>query len=121
MFGAGYPATRGNYPAGCDENAFLALFESGSPSSVAVDKQCNRCGPTGYYARISGFAAPLVGLITETCRQAASHQVRTNLVWNSPPHHTAPTYLVRIASPRPAHSQSDTDQQGFRWYTLISQ
>jgi hypothetical protein len=40
---------------------------------VAVDKQCNRCGPTGYYARISEFAPPLVGLVNETCRQAASH------------------------------------------------
>jgi hypothetical protein len=69
LFGNGYSLTRGGYPAGCDEDSFLALFDTESPTAVAVDKQCNRCGPTGYYARISEFAAPFIGQISEMCRQ----------------------------------------------------
>ena len=70
LFGTRYPSTRGGYPTGCDDQAFLAMFEASSPPAhLVVDKQCNRCGTTGYFARISEFAAPLVGLITETCRQ----------------------------------------------------
>ncbi len=69
LFETGYPETRGGYPAGCDEKSFMALLESSSPNAVAVDKQCNRCGPMGYYERISEFAAPLVGRISESCRQ----------------------------------------------------
>ena len=82
LFGAGYHLTRGGYPAGCDEGAFLALFDSAPPTAAAVDKQCNRCGPTGYYARMSEFAAPLVGRIAETCRRGRLHarqQLRASL------------------------------------------
>ena len=82
LFGAGYPSTRGGYPAGCDEEAVLALFGSGPPTAAAVDKQCNRCGPTGYYARIAEFAAPLVGRIAESCRRdslRARRQQRASL------------------------------------------
>jgi hypothetical protein len=47
----------------------MALLDTESPTAVDVDKQCNRCGPMGYYERISGFAAPFIGQISETCRQ----------------------------------------------------
>jgi hypothetical protein len=91
LFGAGYPSTRGGYPADCDQDAFLALLEGGSLTTGAVDKQCNRCGPTGYYARISEFAAPLVGLIDETCRRVRRHawpHVARNPAWPCPPTHS---------------------------------
>jgi hypothetical protein len=69
LFETGYPETRGGYPAGCDDNSFMALLESDSKTVADVEKQCNRCGPMGYYERVSEFAAPLVGRISETCRQ----------------------------------------------------